>query len=486
MIKQLISSIIECEKALENIRIELNQQSLFSLKPIMDRFDQQNKGHITSYDILQFCQDNDIQCQHYDAFLCVKYFDVNKDGRVTFEDFTIQMLSKTNREIRFVAAVREPYFIEKQMCLPEIIETGLSYFFGELLIYLREQLEIKMLLEKENFNYFKLFQQLDKSNNGIIHMNDFQKYFNLTQEDTNYFFMMGNHNETIDQINLLDIFVITQLKSENISKEKLLSPLKQNNFQQSIYENDNSFQSPEQRSTVKYRKAQLKLLNSEQTHSNASSVFVDELTKKLQDFTFTPKSNDNNKYQIELINFDKVVYQQLYQLLLKCKLLSKTQLKLIQRIDFCCKSVFKFFDHENKDFITEQDFYSGFRRLRIQIKGLVRDLILSYGQNSQINYQQFKKLFYIDHHVDSNESQQSNPQLFSNVTIDYIRQLFQEQIDIEQFKKGFISNLLKKVKTNDDAIIITKQVQDLFNKYNAYPNDRELAILTNQLQILQI
>lgn len=40
MINQLISSIIECEKALENIRIELNQQSLFSLKPIMERFDQ--------------------------------------------------------------------------------------------------------------------------------------------------------------------------------------------------------------------------------------------------------------------------------------------------------------------------------------------------------------------------------------------------------------------------------------------------------------
>lgn len=52
---------------------------------------------------------------------------------------------------------------------------------------------------------------------------------------------------------------------------------------------------------------------------------------------------------------------------------------MIQRVDFCCKSVFKLFDNENKDFITEQDFYSGFRRLRIQIKGLVRDLILSYG-----------------------------------------------------------------------------------------------------------
>ncbi|CAK93303.1 unnamed protein product (macronuclear) [Paramecium tetraurelia] len=483
MIKQLISSIIECEKALENIRIELNQQSLFSLKPIMERFDQQNKGHITSYDILQFCQDNDIQCQHYDAFLCVKYFDVNKDGRVTFEDFTIQMLSKTNREIRFVAAVREPYFIEKQMCLPEIIETGLSYFFGELLIYVREQLEIKMLLEKENFNYFKLFQQLDKSNNGIIHMNDFQKYFNLSQEDTNYFFMMGNLNETIDQINLLDIFVITQLKSENINQERQQSPLKQNKFQQSMDENDNSFQSPEQRSTVKYKKAQLKLLNSEQTHSNASSIFVDELTKKLQDFTFTPKSND--KFQIELINFDKVVYQQLYQLLLKCKLLSKTQLKLIQRSDFCCKAIFKLFDYENRDFITEQDFYSGFRRQRMQIKGLARDLILSYGQDSKINYQQFKRLIYIDQQMDSSESQQTNSQLLSNVTIDYIRQLFQEQIDIEQFKKAYIQNILKKVKTTDDSIVITKQVQDLFNKYNAFPNDRELAILTNQLQILQ-
>ncbi|CAD8068270.1 unnamed protein product [Paramecium sonneborni] len=484
MIKQLISSIIECEKALENIRIEINQHSLFSLKPIMERLDQQNKGHITSYDILQFCSDNDIICQHYEAFLCVKYFDINKDGRVTFEDLTIQMLSKTNREIRFVAAVREPYFIEKQMCLPEIIETGLSYYFGELLIYLREQLEIKMILEKENFNYFKLFQQLDKSNNGVIHMNDFQKYFNLTQDDTNYFFMMGNHNDTIDQINLLDIFVITHLKTENIKQEKILSPLKQNNFQQCIYENDDQFESPEQRSTVKYKKAQLKLLNSEQTHSNASSVFVDELTKKLQDITFTPKSNDT--FQIELINFDKIAYQQLYQLLLKCKLLLKTQQKLIQRFDFCCNSIFRLFDQDNKEFITEQDFYSGFRRLRIQIKGLVRDLVLNYGQDSKINYQQFKKLIQFENQLDLNEKSQSNTQVFSNVTIDYIRQLFQEQIEVESFKKAYIQNLLKKVQSNHENPNIMKQVQSLFNKYNAYPNDRELTILTNQLQILQI
>ena len=47
---------------------------------------------------------------------------------------------------------------------------------------------------------------------------------------------------------------------------------------------------------------------------------MDELTKKLQDFTFTPKSNDT-KYSIELKSFDKVTYQQLYQLLLKCKIL---------------------------------------------------------------------------------------------------------------------------------------------------------------------
>lgn len=53
-----------------------------------------------------------------------------------------------------MAAMREPYFIEKQMCLPEIIETGLSYFFGELLIYLREQLQLKTELKNEEFNYF--------------------------------------------------------------------------------------------------------------------------------------------------------------------------------------------------------------------------------------------------------------------------------------------------------------------------------------------
>ncbi|CAD8164996.1 unnamed protein product [Paramecium octaurelia] len=483
MIKQLISSIIECEKSLENIRIELNQQSLFSLKPIMDRLDSNNQGHITSYDILQFCQDNDISCQHYDAFLCVKYLDVNKDGRVTFDDLAIQMLSKTNREKRFVAAIREPYFIEKSMCLPEIIETGLTYYFGELLIYLREQLEIKKSLEKENFDYFKLFSQLDQNNNGVIHINEFLQYFNLTQEDANYFYLMGNHNQTIDQINLMDIFVIPHLEHENIKQEKVQSPFKKNNFQQFMYQNEDSFQSPEQRSTVKYKQAQLKLLNSDQTHSNTSSIFVDELTKKLQDFTFTPKSNKTT-CNIEISIFDKFAYQLLYQLLLKSKLLQKTQQKLIQRHDFCCKSIFKVFDCENKEFITEEDFQTGFRKLRIQIKGAPKDLILNYGQDFKINYEQFKNLIYFENNADINQNSQSYPQIFSNVTIDYIRQLLQEQIDIESFKKSYVQYILKKVNSNDESMIIKKQIQELFNKYNAFPNDRELAILTKQLQNL--
>lgn len=49
------------------------------------------------------------------------------------------LLPKANRKARIITALREPYNIDKKMYLPEVIESGLAFYIGELLIYIREQ-----------------------------------------------------------------------------------------------------------------------------------------------------------------------------------------------------------------------------------------------------------------------------------------------------------------------------------------------------------
>jgi hypothetical protein len=63
-----------------------------------------------------------------EAFVLVRRLDYNNDGVLTFEDITKAFLPRNDTRSRVVTAMREPYFMHRNMYLPLEIEKGVTIF----------------------------------------------------------------------------------------------------------------------------------------------------------------------------------------------------------------------------------------------------------------------------------------------------------------------------------------------------------------------
>lgn len=87
---------------------------------------------------------------------------------------TKALLPRDSTRKRTVTVLREPYFITKNMYLPQVIEKGIAAYLSELLSFIQIQQDLKyQLLKQSEFNVFNVYRQIDAKNEGHINENKF-------------------------------------------------------------------------------------------------------------------------------------------------------------------------------------------------------------------------------------------------------------------------------------------------------------------------
>lgn len=84
----VIAAIAEGEKRTEMVRQVLAEQKMFEPYTTFRRLDQLRTGELTSADLVDFLADNKITVSNPEAQYLFRRFDVNRDGRITYPEYT--------------------------------------------------------------------------------------------------------------------------------------------------------------------------------------------------------------------------------------------------------------------------------------------------------------------------------------------------------------------------------------------------------------
>ena len=334
----LLSTLSEAEKDIDISRQILNEN--FDFEPYLSftYLDRENKNKITIDDIIYYLNLKNIYVSKEEANKIISFYDEDKDNQLSYMEFI--------------------YLIQSSK---HIINVN-----GNL--YNRKVYENKKISQNVEYSFIQL---LDKELSLV------RRIFSLINE------IKSQGDYDIEKLfNLMKIY--TNITAEGIDKfftEILQKPInRQSNFIRNIIKridinNDGRIDLNEFKNFFNtYKTTNIEELNLKKDNSINNNNLIINMNNQndVSDFVFDNKFND---FITELMSIEEKI--------------ENAKIDLALRHDFNIENIFRFFDFDNKGYITINDFERGFNKLSLYPNPLeIKVVFNKYDSNmkNQINF----------------------------------------------------------------------------------------------------
>ena len=334
----LLSTLSEAEKDIDISRQILNENFDFEPYLIFTYLDRENKNKITIDDIIYYLNLKNIYVSKEEANKIISFYDEDKDDNLSYMEFI--------------------YLIQSSK---HIINVN-----GNL--YNRKVYENKKISQNVEYSFIQL---LDKELSLV------RRIFSLINE------IKSQGDYDIEKLfNLMKIY--TNITAEGIDKfftEILQKPInRQSNFIRNIIKridinNDGRIDLNEFKNFFNtYKTTNIEELNLKKDNNINNNNLIINMNNQngVSDFVFDNKFND---FITELMSIEEKI--------------ENAKIDLALRHDFNIENIFRFFDFDNKGYITINDFERGFNKLSLYPNPLeIKVVFNKYDSNmkNQINF----------------------------------------------------------------------------------------------------
>ena len=334
----LLSTLSEAEKDIDISRQILNENFDFEPYMIFTYLDRENKNKITIDDIIYYLNLKNIYVSKEEANKIISFYDEDKDNQLSYMEFI--------------------YLIQSSK---HIINVN-----GNL--YNRKVYENKKISQNVEYSFIQL---LDKELSLV------RRIFSLINE------IKSQGDYDIEKLfNLMKIY--TNITAEGIDKfftEILQKPInRQSNFIRNIIKridinNDGRIDLNEFKNFFNtYKTTNIEELNLKKDNNINNNNLIINMNNQngVSDFVFDNKFND---FITELMSIEEKI--------------ENAKIDLALRHDFNIENIFRFFDFDNKGYITINDFERGFNKLSLYPNPLeIKVVFNKYDSNmkNQINF----------------------------------------------------------------------------------------------------
>ena len=157
----LLFQILSGEKRVEESRFSLSRHRDFELSCAFKELDRIGMGSISSSDLKYFLEKNRVPCSSEEAYLIIRQYDINSDGRLSIPEFRNLVIPNTLPNSGDSRGNFSRLSLDAEFLLIKVLENELK---------LQRCLEIlrKDLVALSDFNLMEGFRCLDKRNNAHI------------------------------------------------------------------------------------------------------------------------------------------------------------------------------------------------------------------------------------------------------------------------------------------------------------------------------
>ena len=169
---ELLYEVSKGEMQVEMARQDLSQQYDFEAYSVFRNLDRYSYGSLSSNDIRLFLEANRVFCTETEAYLLVKQYDSNSDGRLSLNEFCQLALPSANQPLRDIASSRRA-----SLRLTPNVEFYLVRLFREE-VRLQQRLESlkQTLSSRYDFTLMDCFSTVDAEKRSFLDRLQFQRF----------------------------------------------------------------------------------------------------------------------------------------------------------------------------------------------------------------------------------------------------------------------------------------------------------------------
>ena len=160
----LLWEILNGEKRVEEARFSLCNNPEFELLCAFKELDRIRMGSISSHDIRYFLDKNRVVCSNEEAYLIVKQYDNQSNGRLSLSEFSKLAMPNFLPAKYGQGATFSRISLDAEFLLTKLLENEVRYH--RTLEALKRE-----LIERADFNLMEAFRSLDKRNYSHIDCN---------------------------------------------------------------------------------------------------------------------------------------------------------------------------------------------------------------------------------------------------------------------------------------------------------------------------
>jgi Ca2+-binding EF-hand superfamily protein len=218
---EIFIRMAQCERQVEETRYYLSSNLDFDPYSSFKALDRLSIGSLSTTEIQNFLEKHHSYCTSNEAYLVVKQYDSNLDGRLSIEEFFQLTLPSTKPGLRNLAVSRYGVFSpEVEYLLAKLLHTELQY---------HRNLETakKEIALRPDFSLAEAFRCVDIRNNTYIDrltlINFLRRHAPVTEDDVDAIFRRidNDADEFISYLEFLDSVMPTQ---SNYKSSRFYSP----------------------------------------------------------------------------------------------------------------------------------------------------------------------------------------------------------------------------------------------------------------------
>ncbi len=334
----LLSTLSEAEKDIDISRQILNENFDFEPYMIFTYLDRENKNKITIDDIIYYLNLKNIYVSKEEANPIISFYDEDKDNQLSYMEF-IYLIQSSKHIINVNGNLYNKKVYENKK-----ISQNVEYSFIQLL-----DKELSLVRR-----IFSLINEIKSQGDYYIEklFNLMKIYTNITAEGIDKFF-----TEILQKpINRQSNFIRNIIKRIDINNDGRID----------LNEFKNFFNT--------YKTTNIEELNLKKDNNINNNNLILNMNNQndVSDFVFDNKFND---FITELMSIEEKI--------------ENAKIDLALRHDFNIENIFRFFDFDNKGYITINDFERGFNKLSLYPNPLeIKVVFNKYDSNmkNQINF----------------------------------------------------------------------------------------------------
>eukprot|EP00347_Sterkiella_histriomuscorum_P002529 403367801 len=179
----LFEVIRDQESHAETLRQRLCLDANFAPYSAFMRIDRDANERINSQELKDFFLDNrEYTISESDAYNLIKFYDLDKDTRLTFQEFQQMLLPCEDNYLREKTSNRAPFRVSRFEKLPFEMEHKLNAVLSHEVNLLKKLSEVKNeLIHSYDFSTYAAYKSVDRWNDGAINVDNLRYFFRLNQ-----------------------------------------------------------------------------------------------------------------------------------------------------------------------------------------------------------------------------------------------------------------------------------------------------------------